>query len=56
MPADNVYFAAPGVATVRWEPAGKLVLVESGGPLEIAYFATVDEARTWLAGNPRPAD
>ena len=138
MPADNVYFAAPGVATVRWEPEGQLVLVEwegwsnskefaallaaeiqaltehhgsrlladcrrqrvlspadqardkewlplaiaaglrrfaivlptsglaetnirdrlgkePGGTLEIAYFKTVDEARTWLIGKPRPA-
>jgi len=138
MPADNVYFAAPGVATVRWEPAGKLVLVEwegwsnseefaallaaeiraltenhgsrlladcrhqrvlspadqardkewlpraiaaglrrfaivlptsglattnirdrlgtaPGGALDIAYFSTVDEAKTWLTGKPRPA-
>jgi len=138
MPADNIFYAAPGVATVRWEPQGKLVLVEwegwsnskefaallaaelqaltenhgsllladcrrqrvlspadqardkewlpraiaaglrrfaivlptsglattnikdrlgtaPGGTLAISYFDTVDEARTWLIGNPRPA-
>ena len=138
MPADNVYFAAPGVATVRWDPEGQLVLVEwegwsnskefaallaaeiqaltehhgsrlladcrrqrvlspadqardkewlplaiaaglkrfaivlptsglattnirdrlgkePGGALEISYFKTVEEARTWLTGKPRPA-
>jgi hypothetical protein len=138
MPVDNIFYAAPGVATVRWEPEGKLVLVEwegwsnskefaallaaelqaltenhgsllladcrrqrvlspadqardkqwlplaiaaglrrfavvlptsglattnirdrlgtaPGGTLDIAYFATVDEAGTWLIGNPGPA-
>lgn len=138
MPTDNVYYAAPGVATVRWEPQGKLVLVvwegwsnskefaallaaelkaltenhgsllladcrrqrvlspadqardkewlphaiaaglrrfaivlptsglattnirdrlgtAPGGILDIAYFDTVDDARTWLAGDRRPA-
>lgn len=31
MPSDDVYFAAPGVASVRWEPDGEMVLVEWEG-------------------------
>jgi hypothetical protein len=138
MPADNLDFTAPGVAAVRWELEGKLVLVEwegwsnskefaallaaelqaltenhgsrlladcrrqrvlspadqardkawlplaiadglrrfaifpptsglattnirdrlgttPGSTFDIAYFSTVDEARTWLTGKPGPA-
>jgi hypothetical protein len=136
MPADNVFYSAPEVATVSWEPEGRLVLVKwegwsnskeftallaaelraltenhgsllladcrrqrvlspadqardkewlplaiaaglrrfaivlptsglattnirdrlgtaPGGTLDIAYFDTVDDAKAWLAGNPR---
>jgi hypothetical protein len=31
MPADHVYFAVPGVASVRWDPDAKLVVVEWEG-------------------------
>jgi hypothetical protein len=41
MPADNLYFAAPGVATVRWEPEGKLVLVEWEGWSNSKEFAAL---------------
>ena len=41
MPADNVYYAAPGVATVRWEPEGKLVLVEWEGWSNSKEFAAL---------------
>jgi hypothetical protein len=30
-PADNVYFDAPGVASVRWEPKTDVVFVEWEG-------------------------
>jgi len=31
MPADQVYFSVPGVASVRWEPDGAMVVVEWEG-------------------------
>jgi len=43
-PADNVYFAAPGVATVRWDPADELVLVEWEGWSDSAEFSALLEA------------
>ena len=44
MPSDDVYYAAPGVATVRWEPEGKLVLVEWEGWSNSTEFAALLEA------------
>jgi hypothetical protein len=31
IPADHVYFSVPGVASVRWEPEGELVVTEWEG-------------------------
>ena len=48
MSSDNLYFAAPGVATVRWEPEGRLVLVEwegwSNSTEFVALLASTDAA------------
>lgn len=41
MPADNVYFAVPGVASVKWEPDGELVLVEWEGWSDSDEFAAL---------------
>jgi SpoIIAA-like len=41
MPADHVYFAVPGVATVRWEPEGELVVVEWEGWSDSDEFAAL---------------
>jgi hypothetical protein len=41
MPADHVYFAVPGVATVRWEPDGELVVVEWEGWSDSEEFAAL---------------
>ena len=41
MPADNVYFAVPGVASVRWEPDGEMVLVEWEGWSDSDEFAAL---------------
>jgi hypothetical protein len=43
-PADNVYFAAAGVATVRWDPKGELVLVEWEGWSDSAEFSALLDA------------
>jgi hypothetical protein len=40
-PADNVYFSAPGVATVRWEPKTDVVFVEWEGWSDSAEFAAL---------------
>lgn len=40
-PADNVYFAAPGVATVKWDPEGELVLVEWAGWADSSEFTAL---------------
>jgi hypothetical protein len=40
-PADNVYFNAPGVASVRWEPKTDLVFVEWEGWSDSAEFAAL---------------
>jgi hypothetical protein len=44
MAADHVYFAVPGVATVKWEPDGNLVLVEWEGWSDSEEFAALLEA------------
>jgi len=41
MPADHVYFAVPGVASVRWEPDGELVVVEWEGWSDSNEFAAL---------------
>jgi hypothetical protein len=41
MPADNLDFTAPGVAAVRWELEGKLVLVEWEGWSNSKEFAAL---------------
>ena len=43
-PADGVYFSAPGVATVRWDEEGQLVLVEWEGWADSGEFAVLLEA------------
>jgi hypothetical protein len=40
-PADNVYFNAPGVASVRWEPKTDLVCVEWEGWSDSTEFAAL---------------
>lgn len=42
--ADAVYFDAPGVASVRWDEEGKLVLVEWQGWANSGEFAELLEA------------
>jgi hypothetical protein len=44
MPADHVYFAVPGVASVKWEPEGELVLVEWEGWSDSEEFAALLDA------------
>lgn len=39
MPADHVYFAVPGVASVRWDPDGEMVVVEWEGWSDSEEFA-----------------
>ena len=41
MPADHVYFAGPGVASVRWEPEGQLVVTEWEGWSDSAEFTAL---------------
>ncbi|MHB8686031.1 MAG: STAS/SEC14 domain-containing protein [Candidatus Dormibacteraceae bacterium] len=41
MPAGDVYFNAPGVATVRWDLNGELVLVEWEGWADSAEFTAL---------------
>jgi hypothetical protein len=44
-PADSdVYFNAPGIASVRWDPTGRLVLVEWEGWADSAEFAALLDA------------
>lgn len=44
-PADSdVYFNAPGIASVRWDPNGRLVLVEWEGWADSAEFAALLDA------------
>lgn len=44
-PADSdVYFNAPGIASVRWDAHGKLVLVEWEGWADSAEFAALLDA------------
>jgi hypothetical protein len=43
-PADGVYFNAPGVASVRWDEAAKLVLVEWEGWADSSEFAALLDA------------
>src|SRR5258708_35813619 len=42
--ADDVYFDVPGVASVRWDADGQLVLVEWQGWANAAEFAELLEA------------
>ena len=45
MPADrDVYFKTPGVASVRWDPTARLVLVEWEGWADSAEFAALLDA------------
>ena len=45
MPADrDVYFNAPGVASVSWDPTDRLVLVEWEGWADSAEFAALLDA------------
>ena len=41
MPTDHVYFAMPGVASVKWEPDGEMVLVEWEGWSDSDEFAAL---------------
>jgi hypothetical protein len=43
-PADSVYFDTPGVASVRWDEDGQLVLVEWQGWANPSEFAALLEA------------
>jgi hypothetical protein len=43
-PANDVYFNAPGVASVRWDDGGQLVLVEWKGWANSTEFAALLEA------------
>ena len=44
-PADSdVYFNAPGIASVRWDPNDRLVLVEWEGWADSAEFAALLDA------------
>jgi hypothetical protein len=43
-PADNVFFNAPGVASVRWDEDGQLVLVEWEGWANSTEFAALLDA------------
>jgi hypothetical protein len=43
-PADAVYFNTPGVASVRWDEAAKLVLVEWEGWADSSEFARLLDA------------
>jgi hypothetical protein len=43
-PGDTVYFSAPGVASVRWEADGELVLVSWEGWANSGEFAALLEA------------
>jgi len=43
-PADDVYFNAPGVASVRWDDAGQFVLVEWQGWANSTEFAALLDA------------
>ena|SRR5438445_6510302 len=40
----DVYFAAPGIASVKWDASGKLVLVEWEGWADSAEFAALLDA------------
>src|SRR5260370_16153976 len=42
--ADDVYFDVPGVASVRWDADGQLVLVEWRGWANAAEFAALLQA------------
>jgi len=42
--SQNVYFDVPGVASVRWDEDGQLVLVEWQGWANAAEFAALLEA------------
>ena len=45
MPPDSdVYFNAPGTASVRWDPTSKLILVEWEGWADSAEFAALLDA------------
>jgi hypothetical protein len=43
-PVDGVYFNTPGVASVRWDDAAKLVLVEWEGWADSSEFAALLDA------------
>jgi hypothetical protein len=43
-PADDVYFNVPGVASVRWDEDGQLVLVEWEGWANSTEFAALLDA------------
>jgi hypothetical protein len=43
-PADDVYFNAPGVASVRWDDEGQFVLVEWEGWANSTEFAALLDA------------
>lgn len=43
-PADGVYFDAPGVASVRWDEDGQLVLVEWQGWANAGEFSDLLDA------------
>src|SRR5260370_5782753 len=48
--ADDVYFDVPGVASVRWDADGQLVLVEWRGWANAAEFAALLEAEVAALG------
>src|SRR5260370_18902615 len=51
--ADDVYFDVPGVASVRWDADGQLVLVEWRGWANAAEFADLLQAQiTALSKHP----
>ena len=54
MPADrDVYFNAPGTASVSWDPNGKLVFVEWEGWADSAEFAALLDAEIRALGEHR---
>lgn len=48
---ERLYFNLRGVAIVKWDAPSKGAHIEWQGwqnQLDVAYFATLDEARVWL--------
>src|SRR5258708_13239803 len=52
--ADDVYFDVPGVASVRWDADGQLVLVEWRGWANAAEIGSPHACPPTTRSNPRP--